>query len=121
MTDTFEDVDLDKLVHEPSRLVILNVLMSCEQTDFLFVQRLSGLSKGNLSNHLTKLEEGGLVLIEKTFVGKKPRTYLRITEKGRVAVEHHWQQLERIRKGINTNIVNTGPVNPESVQNARNP
>ena len=97
MTDPFEGVELDKLVHEPARLVIPNVLMSCEQTDFLFVQRLSGLSKGNLSNHLTKLEEGGLVRIEKTFAGKIPRTCLRITEKGRQAVEHHWQQLERIR------------------------
>ncbi len=100
MADTFKHVELDKLVHEPARLVILSVLMSCEQADFLFVQRLSGLSKGNLSNHLTKLEEGELIQIEKTFVGKTPRTYLRITEKGRRAVEHHWQQLERIRQGI---------------------
>jgi DNA-binding transcriptional ArsR family regulator len=100
MADTFKDVELDKLVHEPARLIILSVLISCERADFLFVQRLSGLSKGNLSNHLTKLEEGGLVQIEKTFVGKTPRTQLSITEKGRSAVEHHWQQLERIRKGI---------------------
>jgi len=99
MSDTFEYTDIDKLIHEPARLIILNVLTSCKQADFLFVQRLSGLSKGNLSNHLMKLEEGGLVLIEKTFVGKKPKTLLQITGKGKNAVENYWQQLEHIRQG----------------------
>lgn len=89
---------LDRLIHEPARLAILTVLSSCRSADFLFVQRLTGLSKGNLSSHLAKLEEGGLVQIEKDFVRKIPRTSLSLTRQGRAEIEKHWQQLEKLRK-----------------------
>jgi DNA-binding transcriptional ArsR family regulator len=88
---------LDRLVHEPARLAILTALSACRGADFLYLQRLTGLSKGNLSSHLAKLEDGGLVDVAKEFVGKTPVTRLRLTEHGRAAVERHWKRLERLR------------------------
>jgi len=88
---------LDRLVHEPARLAILTVLSSCRSADFLFLQRLTGLSKGNLSSHLGKLEEAGLVAIEKDFVGKTPRTRISLTPQGKKQIEEHWRQLDEIR------------------------
>ena len=89
---------LDRLVHEPARLSILTALSACKSADFLFLQRLTGLSKGNLSSHLSKLEEGGLVFIDKTFEGKIPKTTVAMTAEGRKQLERHWNDLERIRK-----------------------
>lgn len=89
---------LDRLVHEPARLSILTALSACKSADFLFLQRLTGLSKGNLSSHLTKLEEGELVAIDKTFDGKIPKTTLTLTASGRRQLERHWKDLDRIRK-----------------------
>lgn len=99
MSDTFEEiVALDRLIHEPARLAILTALSVCESADFLYLQRLTGLSKGNLSGHLARLEEAGLLSIEKDFVGKKPRTRIRISPNGQSAIEQHWQKLEDLRK-----------------------
>lgn len=89
---------LDRLIHEPARLAILTVLSACRSADFLFIQRLTGLSKGNLSSHLAKLEEGGLVQIGKGFIGKMPKTSISLTKQGRTEVERHWQDLEKLRK-----------------------
>ncbi len=89
---------LDRLIHEPARLAILTALSACESADFLFLQRLTGLTKGNLSAHLAKLEEAGLVAIEKAFIGKKPHTALRLMNAGREAVERHWRQLGALRQ-----------------------
>jgi len=75
----------------------MTVLARCEEADFLFLQRLTGLSKGNLSVHLSKLEAAGLVEIRKEFVGKKPRTVIRINEAGADAVMRHWQRLDSLR------------------------
>jgi DNA-binding transcriptional ArsR family regulator len=91
------DLALDRLVHEPGRLAILTVLSSVTDADFLFLQRATGLTKGNLSSHLTKLEDGGLVAIEKRFVGKRPNTKVAITPTGRERVARHWEQLERLK------------------------
>ena len=100
MTEVFEELAaLDKLIHEPARLAILTALSSCESADFLFLGRLTGLSKGNLSSHLSKLEEAKLVQIEKQFIGKKPNTLLSLTENGRIAINRHWQQLDNLRNG----------------------
>ena len=65
--------------------------------DFVFLQRATGLTKGNLSSHLTKLEDAGLVAIEKRFVRKKPNTNLALTAAGRRADRPHWEQLERLK------------------------
>jgi DNA-binding MarR family transcriptional regulator len=100
MTKPFEELaGLDRLVHEPARLAIMTALSASKGTDFLFLQRLTGLTKGNLSSHLSKLEDAGLVEIQKRFIGKTPNTMVSLTEKGRAAIEDHWQRLERLRNG----------------------
>ncbi|MBI5281124.1 MAG: transcriptional regulator [Candidatus Solibacter usitatus] len=78
---------LDRLIHEPARLVVVALLNSVQQADFLWLLRESGLSKGNLSSHLAKLEEGGYVQVEKTFRGKIPLTLLQLTPPGRAAFQ----------------------------------
>jgi DNA-binding transcriptional ArsR family regulator len=98
MKAPFEELAaLDRLIHEPARLALLTALTSCESADFLYLQRLTGLSKGNLSSHLAKLEEAGLVTVEKQFKGKTPLTRIAVTKPGREAVERHWRQLEQLR------------------------
>lgn len=97
MLERIEDLDLDRLIHEPGRLAIVTVLSSVKDADFVFLQRTTGLSKGNLSSHLTKLEEAGLVRITKSFVGKKPNTNLSLTALGRRRTAAHWEQLEQLR------------------------
>ena len=89
---------LDRLIHEPSRLAILTALSSCQYADFLFLQRLTGLTAGNLSSHLSKLEAAGLVWVNKEIVGKRPHTTTGLTEKGRDAVVDHWKQLDQLRQ-----------------------
>jgi DNA-binding transcriptional ArsR family regulator len=99
MTAAFEELaTLDKLVHEPARLAIMTALSACQNADFLFLQQLTGLTKGNLSSHLIKLEEASLVQIDKQFVGRKPNTQIGLTEKGRQAIDRHWQLLENLRQ-----------------------
>jgi DNA-binding MarR family transcriptional regulator len=99
MVETFEALaGLDKLVHEPARLAILTALSACNSADFLFLQRLTGMTKGNLSTHLSKLEEAGLIVIEKRFIGKKPNTHVLLTKEGRTAINNHWRQLENLKK-----------------------
>jgi DNA-binding transcriptional ArsR family regulator len=99
MTTPFEDLaNLDKLIHEPSRLALLTALSACESADFLSLRRLTGMSDGNLSVHLSKLEEAGLVNIQKQFVAKKPSTQIKITKKGLVAIQRHWEQLSTIKQ-----------------------
>jgi len=90
--------ELDRLVHEPARLAILTALAACKSADFLYLQRLTGLTKGNLSSHLTKLEDAELVIVEKEFVGKIPKTRISITKGGRSAVERHWRRLSELRQ-----------------------
>ena len=92
-----EMTELDKLLHEPARLAIMTALANCEAANFVFLQSLTGLSKGNLSSHLTKLEEANFVRIEKTFVGKIPNTSLSLTESGAKAIGEHWKTLDEMR------------------------
>ena len=97
MTEAFESLaSLDKIVHEPARLALLTALSACNSADFLALKRLTGLTKGNLSTHLSRLENAGLVEIEKQFIDKKPNTRVRLTQKGRKAIENHWQQLKNL-------------------------
>jgi DNA-binding MarR family transcriptional regulator len=92
-----EDLTLDRLIHEPGRLAILTVLSSVNAADFVFLQRTTGLTKGNLSSHLTKLEDAGLVEIEKRFVRKKPNTNVALTPGGKQRIARHWEQLDRLK------------------------
>ena len=99
MAAPFEELaELDRLVHEPARLALLTALSVCRSADFLYLQRLTGLSKGNLSSHLAKLADGGLVAIDKEFVGKTPNTRVSLTRQGRAAIERHWERLKTLRQ-----------------------
>ena len=97
MPEADADLQLDRLIHEPGRLAILTVLSSARSADFLFLQRVTGLSKGNLSSHLSKLDRAGLVAIEKSFVHRKPHTDVSLTGEGRKRVARHWEQLDRLK------------------------
>ncbi len=78
---------IDRVIHEPARLMVLTVLNAVPEADFLFISQQTGLTKGNLSSHSTKLEEAGYIKVEKTFVEKTSRTVYRLTEAGREALE----------------------------------
>lgn len=99
MSRVFEEIAaLDKLLHEPARLSLMTALSACKSADFLALQRLTGLTSGNLSVHLSKLEKAGLVVMEKQFINKWPNTQVQITEKGRKVIDNHWQQLENLHR-----------------------
>jgi DNA-binding MarR family transcriptional regulator len=84
---------LDRIIHEPARLMIMTVLYAVTEADFLYLQRECGLTQGNLSSHLAKLEESRYVLIEKAFKGKYPLTVCSLTRKGRDAFEKYARKL----------------------------
>lgn len=86
--------ELDRAIHEPGRMMIITLLASVAECDFLYLLRETELAKGNLSSHLSKLEQAGYVEIEKTYAGKVPRTVVRLTAAGRRAFEGY-------RKGLN--------------------
>ncbi|MBW6472952.1 MAG: transcriptional regulator [Anaerolineaceae bacterium] len=101
MGNVFEEiVGLDKLIHEPARLAIMTILSTVESADFLALQRLTGLTSGNLSVHLSKLEEGKFVTYDRKIVGKKTKTQVKITSEGQQALEKHWLQLETFREKV---------------------
>ena len=81
--------DVDRLVHEPARLMILLILSTVQEADFVFLLNTTELTWGNLSSHVGKLEDAGYVEVEKGFVGKKPHTLARLTPEGRRAVEDY--------------------------------
>ena len=85
---------LDRVIHEPGRMMIVALLAAVEECDFLYLQRETELNKGNLSSHLARLEEVRYVEIEKTYRGKIPQTLLRLTPAGRAAFDEY-------RKGLN--------------------
>jgi len=86
---------IDKLIHEPARLNIMTRLYVVESADFLFMMRQTGLTFGNLSAHMSKLEAAGYIEIIKEFVGKKPHTMLRLTKKGRIAFEEYKKKMKQ--------------------------
>jgi len=85
--------ELDRVIHEPGRMMIVALLAAVEECDFLYLLRETELNKGNLSSHLTKLEEAGYVEIEKTYRGKVPQTLLRLTRSGRAAFDAYRKRL----------------------------
>lgn len=86
---------LDMLIHEPSRLAILTVLRPGPET-YTVLQRLTALSKGNLSNHVAKLERAGIVHVGKHFEGKTPVTTLELTAHGRERIEEYYSRMRKI-------------------------
>ena len=89
-------LDLDRMVHEPARLAILTVLAAAEEVAFLFLQKVTGLSKGNLSSHTQKLEAAGFLETVKAFQGRIPSTTFRITEEGHAALQAYHRQLRAL-------------------------
>lgn len=84
---------LDPIVHSPARLKILTILKQVESADFLFILRHTGLTRGNLSSHLSKLETANYVTITKEFIDKIPHTLIQLTEEGKTALETYRQQM----------------------------
>jgi DNA-binding MarR family transcriptional regulator len=92
--------EVDRLVHEPARLMIMMVLFTVEVADFTFLINATDLTDGNLSSHLSKLEAAGYVEIEKDYAGKKPRTRLRLTTAGRQAVESYRSTMQQALRNL---------------------
>jgi DNA-binding transcriptional ArsR family regulator len=88
--------DIDRIIHEPARLMILALLYVVESGDFTFLMRQTGLTWGNLSSHMTKLEEAGYIEVEKEFVGRKPHTMLHLTDEGRAAFRAYRQSMKQV-------------------------
>jgi len=92
--------EVDRIVHEPARLMILMVLYTVEVADFTFLINATELSDGNLSSHLSKLEAAGYVEVEKGFAGKRPRTLLRLTTLGRQAVDNYRKTMQQALQNL---------------------
>lgn len=97
MSSSLQNISsLDRVIHEPARLMIMALLSSVESADFLFLLKESGLTKGNLSVQLSRLEEAGYLQMEKTFRGKIPHTEYRLTKKGKSAFDQYRKSLRSI-------------------------
>jgi len=97
MNDKFQGLNnLDRIIHEPGRLMVVAILSGTKECDFLYLLHETGLSKGNLSSHLSRLEEAGYVEIEKTYRGKVPQTLLRLTPSGRTAFGKYRKSLKEV-------------------------
>ena len=101
-TNENEDIplvsDIDKLIHEPARLLIMSLLYVVESSDFQFLKTQTKLTDGNLSSHLSKLEDARYVLVEKKYKGKKPMTKLSLTDEGREAFMRYKEEMDKILK-----------------------
>ena len=93
--------DVDKLIHEPARLTIMAHLYVIESADFLFLMRQTNLTFGNLSAHMSKLEAAGYIQVIKEFIGKKPHTMLKITDKGRQAFDVYRENMKKFINDFN--------------------
>jgi len=98
--------DIDKMIHEPARLLLMANLFVVESADFLFLMRQMGMTFGNLSSHMSRLEAAGYIDVEKEFVGKKPNTKLSLTRSGREAFEGYRQSMRQL-------FADGAPGNPE--------
>jgi DNA-binding MarR family transcriptional regulator len=86
--------DLDRVIHEPGRLMVAALLFAVDRTDFLYLQHETGMNKGTLSSHISRLEEAGYIEVVKTYRGKVPQTLLRLTAAGRKAFEQYRRSLK---------------------------
>lgn len=91
---------LDRTIHEPARLMIMTILFALGEADFVYLQRECGLTQGNLSSHLSKLEQAAYLTITKTFKSKYPLTICRLTRKGREAFETYSTMLRYVTNGV---------------------
>jgi len=100
MSTTLQELaTLDRVIHEPARLMIMTVLYAVSEADFIYLQNECGLTQGNLSSHLARLEEEHYVLVVKTFKGKYPLTICSLTQKGRIAFEEYARIMRAATQG----------------------
>ena len=97
---SLDSPNLDRLVHEPARLLLMASLAVVRDADFVHLLAQTGLTKGNLASHMDKLEQAGYVQIEKTFVDKMPRTLYRLTRKGRRALRIYRKAMLDLLRGL---------------------
>jgi len=88
--------DIDPIIHSPTRLKVMTYLYLVENMDYVYLKRLTDLSWGNLSRHLTKLDEAGYLATEKSFENKKPKTLIWLTDEGRDAFQKYKDNLQQI-------------------------
>jgi DNA-binding MarR family transcriptional regulator len=88
--------DIDLVIHAPARLMVLTYLYVVESVDYVYLLRLTGLTWGNLSTHLTKLEEAGYIEVHKEFKGKKPHTTISLTQEGRNAFRDYKKSMQQV-------------------------
>lgn len=88
--------DLDRLIHEPARLLLVSNLAIVDEADFVYLAARTGLTAGNISSHMSRLEAAGYVRIEKSFAGKRPRTTYALTPGGRAAFERYRGQVDAL-------------------------
>lgn len=99
--NAFEAIaDIDRTIHEPARLLIMAHLSVLESADFLFLLRQTGLTRGNLSSHVRKLEQAGYVDVEKSFVDRLPLTVYRLTEEGGEALQKYRRRMSGVLKSL---------------------
>ena len=91
---------VDRLIHEPSRFMIMAHLYVVESADFIFLIRQTGLTWGNLSSHLSKLEAADYVVIEKEFLDKKPHTLVRLSDEGRGAFDEYRENMKQVLEDL---------------------
>ncbi len=91
---------IDRVIHEPARLMIMAHLYVVDSADFLFLMRQTGLTFGNLSSHMAKLETAGYIEVVKDFIERKPHTMLRVTAKGRHAFDKYRRSMDKLFKGL---------------------
>ncbi len=91
---------IDRLIHEPARLTILANLYVVKEVDFIFLKNQTEMTWGNLSSHLSKLEEAGYVSVKKEIAGKKTKTRIKLTEEGRGAFREYRQKMDSFLKGL---------------------
>ena len=87
--------DIDPVIHERARLMIVALLFAVDCADFMYLLHETGINKGTLSSHITRLEEAGYLRVEKTFRGRIPQTLLRLTPQGRGAFQQYRRSLKQ--------------------------
>lgn len=92
--------DINRTIHAPARLMILAFLSVVESADFTFLMNQTGLTRGNLSSHLQKLEAARYISIEKGFVDRIPRTLIRLTPEGRAAIDTYRENMRQVVDGL---------------------
>ena len=107
---------IDKMIHEPARLMIMSYLYVTDSVDAVFLIRQTGLTWGNLSAHLTRLESAGYIEIRKEFLGKKPHTMISLAEGGKSAFEAYRANMKQVLKDVPAKQVSRGAATRQSLK-----